>query len=211
MLRKKEIWVPTPKGWLIIIALVVAFVLIYLNGVYSFLALNAPVEAKTLVVADWLPDEAQKEVLDIINDNNYDLLLVAGGQKLYGWNATKFSSSSELLRVKLIERGFDSTKVIAISDIEVERDRTFNAALSTKKWIDHSGDEIDNINVVSIGAHSRRSLLLYQEAFDSSNINIGIIALSEHQYDKNKWWRTSEGTKTILGETVAYIHTKLFF
>jgi len=69
---------------------------------------------------------------------------------------------------------------------------------------------VDNINVLTEGAHARRTRLLYQKAF-GRNVTVGIIAVSNPDYDPKQWWRYSDGVREVTGERIAYIYAKFFF
>ena len=59
-------------------------------------------------------------------------------------------------------------------------------------------------NVATQGPHARRSRWLYQKAFGDSCV-VGIIALRNLEYDPAQWWRTSEGVREVIGESLAYL------
>jgi hypothetical protein len=63
---------------------------------------------------------------------------------------------------------------------------------------------------VTIGPHARRSRLLNQKAFDS-RVKIGVIALTNPEYDADHWWRYSEGVKETLSESAAYLYSRFLF
>jgi len=69
---------------------------------------------------------------------------------------------------------------------------------------------VDNINVLTEGAHARRTRLLYQKAF-GRNVTVGIIAVSNPDYDPKQWWRYSDGVREDIGESTPYIYAKFFF
>jgi hypothetical protein len=52
--------------------------------------------------------------------------------------------------------------------------------------------------------------MLYKEAI-GEEIPVGIIAFEDREYDPKRWWKTSSGVRTVLGETIAYIYAKLLF
>ena len=69
---------------------------------------------------------------------------------------------------------------------------------------------MSSINVLTEGAHARRTRLLYQKAFDQ-NVTVGIIAVSNPDYNPKQWWRYSDGVREVIGESIAYIYAKFFF
>ncbi|MDN5203139.1 ElyC/SanA/YdcF family protein [Fulvivirgaceae bacterium BMA10] len=211
LLKKREVWVPSWKGWMVLFFLFILILAAIIMGIHPFLSMHKPVDAKVLIVDDWLPDGAVEKTQREFNENGYQLLIVTGGQPLAGWNATKFASSSELLMAKMIERGFDQEKIVSVPSPVVDQDRTYTAAVAVQKWLQESGYQFTSMNIISIGVHSRRSFLLFERAFENSDFQIGVISLSNDSYSAKRWWNSSVGTKTVLAETIAYIYTKLFF
>jgi hypothetical protein len=51
---------------------------------------------------------------------------------------------------------------------------------------------------------------MFEKAF-SNTAPVGIIALDDAAYDPQHWWRTSEGVREVVGETLAYIYGKFFY
>ena len=58
--------------------------------------------------------------------------------------------------------------------------------------------------------HTRRTRLLFHKAL-ANDINVGIIAVPNPDYDSRHWWRYSQGVKDVVSETVAFIYAKLLF
>ena len=69
---------------------------------------------------------------------------------------------------------------------------------------------MSSINVLTEGAYARRTRLLYQKAFDQ-NVTVGIIAVSNPDYNPKQWWRYSDGVREVIGESIAYIYAEFFF
>ena len=51
---------------------------------------------------------------------------------------------------------------------------------------------VHSINVLTEDAHARRTWLLYQKAF-GKNVTVGIIAVSNPDYNPKYWWPYSDG------------------
>ena len=67
-----------------------------------------------------------------------------------------------------------------------------------------------NFNLMTLGAHARRSRLLFEEAFDGK-ASVGIISITNREYDPRHWWKYSEGVREVIGESVAYVYARFFF
>lgn len=35
--------------------------------------------------------------------------------------------------------------------------------------------------------------------------------MDSHEYDPRHWWRTSEGVRNVVGESIAYLYARFFF
>jgi len=69
---------------------------------------------------------------------------------------------------------------------------------------------VHSINILTEDAHARRTLLLYQKAF-GKNVAVGVISVSNPNYDPTRWWRYSDGVREVIGESIAYIYARFFF
>ena len=196
---------------LVFLLVIVVFLIIFVvKNIYPFLAVDSPVNSEILVVEGWLPDYALEQAMNEFNENNYSLLITTGGPLLKGYHLSEYKTEAELAASSLIELGFDEKKVIAVPAPDVIKDRTYSSACALKKWISNSNQNIKAINLFSLGAHSRRSWILFQKALGDS-IVVGIISTENLSYDPEHWWKSSDGVRTVLGEMIAYIYAKFFF
>ena len=63
------------------------------------------------------------------------------------------------------------------------------------------------INVVTESTHARRTCLLFQKAL-GKHVQGGIIAAPNPDYDKERWWRYSEGVKDVMSDNLSYVYAK---
>jgi hypothetical protein len=89
-------------------------------------------------------------------------------------------------------------------------DRTYASALALKNWLGSHGVVETNLNVISLGPHSRRSRLLFEKAL-GKDYKVGIIAIENQEYDAKQWWASSAGVRSMLDEIIAYLYTRLSF
>src|SRR5207245_6855202 len=89
-------------------------------------------------------------------------------------------------------------------------ERIYSSAIALRDWFRQDNLEIHGFNVLTEDCHARRTQLLYQEAF-GKNVNIGIIAVPNPDYNSKRWWRYSDGVREVIGESIAYIYAKVFF
>ncbi len=123
---------------------------------------------------------------------------------------TIYENDGEFSAATLAKLGFDMSKVVVIPvNYTVTKDRTFESGKAIKEYTD-SLPEINSFNIVTIGAHARRSRYLFEKSF-SQETNIGIIAIKNNGFDPDVWWQTSVGFREVIQETIAWIYARFFF
>ncbi|MBM3834804.1 MAG: YdcF family protein [Verrucomicrobia bacterium] len=210
LIRKKEAWCITVWGWLLILFCAAAATFGALHAVFPFLAQNDPVRCELLIVEGWIPDYHLPDVKAEFEEGRYKMLVLTGAAILKGQPFAEFKTFPELTRAILVKQGWDETKVVAVPCGDALRDRTYASALALKQWLADSQRNVNQINIYSMGAHARRTRLLYEKAFDGK-MNIGIIAGRERRFDGRSWWKTSEGVRTVLDEAIAYFYARFLF
>lgn len=178
--------------------------------VYPYLAETNRVSARILVIEGWLQPMILKQAAVEFVNGNYDKALLVQpvlgleDQQEVGRFCGEYKSSW------LIKHGIDKNQLIVIFANIALKDRTYNAALVVKQWLFDNGLLNKPFNVVTMGAHARRSYLLYKKAF-SDQSEIGIISIQNIEYDPAHWWRTSAGFREVIGELIAFLYAKFFF
>ena len=62
-------------------------------------------------------------------------------------------------------------------------------------------------NLYSLGAHGRRSCLLYRFAF-GPEAPLGVISLESEEYDLRHWWKSSEAFKHVMTELMSWFYVQ---
>jgi len=138
-----------------------------------------------------------KTVINYQNNSEYEVDL--SGKKIRIIN--NFSSYAEIARNRLLSMGIDSSKVIAVSGKRVKINRTLTSALAFRDWLKTSEIEVKGINIVTLGAHAKRTWMTYNNILNKS-YDIGIISLPDY---KNNHSRKNKILKT-LRETLGIIY-----
>jgi uncharacterized SAM-binding protein YcdF (DUF218 family) len=92
----------------------------------------------------------------------------------------------------------------------IQRDRTFNMAVSLKQWLREHDLSPTKVNLITAGPHSRRSRLLFEKAL-GKGVTVGTLAIPDNDYDERHWWRSSQGVRTVIGEALAYGYARVLF
>lgn len=206
---KKEKYVL--RVWVKLVILISFFVLFYavLYNAYSFLSPNQKVEAKVLIVEGWLNDYALEESLEIFRKGEYEHMIITGGPLNTGYVIMNYRSTAKTSFHTLLEYGASPDSMTIVDRELVWRDRTYHSALELKKYLAKKYPKTTSLNLVSLGAHSRRSWLLFQKAMP--NHQIGIISLNDKLYDHHHWWKTSKGFRSVVTEAIGYYYVLFFF
>jgi hypothetical protein len=197
LVKRKQLWVPTLWGWMLLLFAMFLMVTGYMRNIHSFLGVSEPVQAQILAVEEWIPPHALDSAASEFKDHGYSLLVVLGDERRWVVPTLK-------------REGVDEKQIVKIPSWPVRKDRTFAMAVALRDWLPASGMSGKAINVYTLGVHARRSCLLFREALGPEYV-VGVISCEDPDYDPNRWWESSEGFKTVIDETLAYIYTKLFF
>ena len=155
-----------------------------------------------------MPDYAIEAAAKEFKAGSYCRAITIGGPIQRGSYLCAFKSFAELAAATLIELGIDSEKILIASSSSASNHRTYDSALQLQKWLEDSTLEFDSFNLFTLGVHSRRSWILFRKVFEPQ-VKIGIIAAKPIHYDSQKWWKSSEGARTVLSELIAYLYVRL--
>lgn len=199
---------------LIVEILVIALLVISAGGAFAianlhlFLAKNAPINADILVVEGWLPDYALKAAMNEFEQGSYQRLITIGGSIPRGSYLSQYKTFAELAAATLTAMGLDPQYVSVAPHNAENASRTGDMATDLKQWLILTNQQVTSLNLVTLGTHSRRSWILFKKLL-APQIDVGIIAIEPCHYDPLKWWKSSEGTRTILSEFIAYMYIRL--
>ena len=212
---KSTLWLPDKickffKN-ILVFCLLFIFTIIVISTVnlHNFLAVSQPVkEAEILVVEGWLPDYAIKEAIGEFNSGKYQMVITTGLPLSKGYYLAEYKNFAQLAAATMVKLGFDPNKLVAVPGPEVMKDRTYASAIALREWLEAAKNPVKAINLYTFGPHARRSWLLFKKAL-APEITVGVIAVAPQDYDPQQWWGSSEGVRTVIGETIAYIYARL--
>jgi hypothetical protein len=208
-LRKREVWLPTWRGWLLLAAIFTATTLTLLFALYPFLSINDPLSTGAIVVEGWGNRSTLRQAGERFLSLPYTGFYVTGGPIDSDSPLDEYGTFANLGLSELKKMG--GPPAIAVPAPRVKRDRTYVAALALREWMDQHGGIPSEITVVSQGAHTRRTRLLFEKAF-AGHAEIGILsARVEGEYDPYRWWTYSAGFRDVTAEAIAYLYARLLF
>jgi hypothetical protein len=198
------------RGALLLLILFASLLIFGFRNIQAFLAVNDPTPEGILVVEGWSPDYALETAKLEEQGNPHHLLYVVGGPLEQGAPLSQYPTYADLGAAILLRMGMSQDTVQAVPSGYVYKDRTYAEAVALSNWLRQHGAIPKEINLISLGAHARRSRLLFEKAFGKST-RVGIIAVEDRNYDPAHWWKTSEGVRSVISETIAYGYARLLF
>lgn len=203
LLSYRPRWGLSRRGWLFLCLALISGSLALLLGVHPFLAESHAVATPILVAEGWIPDYALKQTVAEFRRGAYRALYTTGSPF-----AAEPDTHADVAARRLVNLGLPPDRVHAVVSPSQTRDRTLASAESLRAWLQGNGAYVSAFNVVTLGAHARRTRLLYERAF-GPGVRIGVIAVKNEGYDPRRWWRYNEGVREVFGEGLAYLYAKV--
>ena len=210
MFQRREKWVLSWRGRLVALACLLVFGLGFILWVHPFLAVTSRVDTEYLVVEGWVPNYALQESLAEFKSGHYKMMFTVGTDPLTGVNIEPGDSTAFEAYKRLRWMGMDTNLMQAVPARVKYRNRTFQSAVALREWVDENHVPMTNFNLVTLGAHARRSRLLFEKAFDDK-AKVGIISVQNREYNPKHWWKYSEGVKQVIEESVGYVYARFLF
>ena len=198
---KRERWGLIWQGWLALLLASVLLVGFFLVTVHPFLAATYRVDANILVVEGWVHDYVIQAAAREFATGGPNT-----GSGGYTWDA---DTSASVGAGQLRTAGVPAASLQMVPSHVIGRDRTYYSAVALREWFRERNMNVGSFNIIAESTHSRRTWLLFQEAF-GDKVKVGVIAVQNPDYDPKCWWRSSDGFRDVVSEAIAYFYAKLF-
>ncbi|MBF2002858.1 MAG: YdcF family protein [Synechococcales cyanobacterium M58_A2018_015] len=208
LLHRTELWMPTLQGWVALMICLGFLGFLTTVNLYPFLAMNAPVNAKILVVEGWLPDYALKQAATEFRQGAYQTIVTVGPPVAVGSYLTGYKTYADVAAATLELLGVPPEQIVAVPAPYADVNRTLTAAVTFKNWLTRNYPTVKAVNLFSLGPHARRSWLLLRQALDPT-VKAGVIAVPSMDYDPERWWRYSAGARAVISEVIGYCYARL--
>ena len=183
VLTKRERWGLAWQGWLVLFLASVILVGFLFVTVHPFLATTHRVDANFLVVEGWVHDYVIQAAAREFATGSYQRVFATGGPSTgsggYTWDA---DTSASVGAGQLRAAGVPPASVQMVPSHVIGRDRTYYSAISLRDWFRERNMDVGSFNIVAESTHSRRTWLLFQEAF-GDKVKVGVIAVQNPDYD----------------------------
>ena len=180
--------------------------LVFVFTIQNFLAISLPVEGNILVVEGWIWNSpGMKDAAEEFRRGDYQYLVTVGGPAGSGDVHSDQKNFAELAARRLQELGIPETDITVLRVPAVTSHRTYACALTLKNWLTTSKIDTTGVNVVTLGAHARKTLVLFQRTLGPET-KVGVISGTDDEYDPNRWWLSARGIYVIMRKTVGYLY-----
>ena len=180
-------------------------------GAYPFLAITQPVNADILVVEGWVHPYAIRAAMQEFKSHPYERVFTTGGPVVgKGGYINDYQTSASVGADLLKEEGLPAELVQMVPSHVIGRDRTYSSAIALRDWFREHNLQVRSLNIVTEGAHARRTRLLFEEAL-GRDVKVGVIAVPSPDFDARHWWYYSEGLEDVVQEGLGYLYAKFFF
>lgn len=208
---RRERWSLSYRGWLVAGAIFLFAVCSLFLNAHSFLAVTHRVETKVLVVEGWINRHAIGVGATEFKAGSYDRVFTTGGPENYsGGYVNDYQTSASVGADLLVNVGLPTEVVQMVPSHVIGPDRTYSSAVALRNWFHEHNVPVQSFNVVTEDAHARRTRLLFQKAFGNS-VQVGVISVRNPDYNPKRWWRSSEGVRETIGESLAYLYARILF
>jgi uncharacterized SAM-binding protein YcdF (DUF218 family) len=207
LFRRCTIWCPTWIGSLLIAAVLLSLAAWWFTYGESFLALTRRLPADVLVVEGWIGREGIRAAVAEFEHHGYHYIVATGGLTSGRWE-DKPESYAKMAAAEMIRLGVPNERIIVATPEYTERRRTFESAVAVWWALRDAGIQSKTVNVFTSGAHARRSGLVFAKV-DSPSTAVGVIAWIPPEYKAEPWWRSSDRSRELLGETAGYLYELL--
>lgn len=138
----------------------------------------------------------------------YHYVVTTGGLTSEDWGPYRWEYS-EIARDELLRVGIPSDRVIAAPARDVESQRTYESAMAVWQALHTKGILPTALNVFTLGAHARRSRLVFEKVCGPGT-KIGVIAWVPPDYKSETWWQSSDRTENMIKETGGIVFEIMF-
>lgn len=194
-------WGFTSLGHCTMLAAATLLVSVWWLAGERLLAETDRVPAKVLVVESWIGTRALSAAAAEYRQGHYRRMLLTGGYASDCWS-TQRGNYGEMARAEMLGNGIPESALLVAPATDVESQRTHMAAVTAWQTLTAAG-EAASVNVFTVGAHARRSRLVFAKAGPSGAI-VGVIGWLPPAYGAEPWWKSSERADDLLKETAAY-------
>jgi uncharacterized SAM-binding protein YcdF (DUF218 family) len=211
LLVRRYRWSLTFRAKIILFGLAIFIAAVAVRQIYPFLAITHRVNTNVLVVEGWVHKYAIRAAIAEFGTGNYQTVFTTGGPVTGNGGYVNDYQTAASVGAELLKKfGLPGDSVKMVPSHEMDRDRTYSSAVALRQWLQEHHEQVKSLNVLTEGAHARRTRLIFQKAL-GPDVKVGVISVSNPDFDARHWWHYSEGIEEIIQEFIGYLYAKFVF
>jgi len=198
------------RAKLLVFALILVLAFAFLRCLHPFLAVSDPVPGGIIAIEGWIREiDIEQTVYKIDPAHDRDIYIISAipGSS---YERESVHKHSEYLAARLKSSGVPAERVHSVLYKASKKDRTYHMAVALRSWLRDRDISVSSLNVITKGAHARRSRLLFRKAF-GGKVKVGVIPTGDLAFDPAHWWRSRFGVGHMIYQGFAYIYAKFLF
>jgi DUF218 domain len=207
LFRRRTIICPSWTGLLLIALLLFAPVAAWFVYGESYLSETQRTQADVLVVEGWIGRMGLRAALEEFERGGYQYIVVSGGLTSGRWEDQP-QSYAEMAAHELIRLSLPKERLLVATSEKTERYRTFESAVAVWRALHATAIKPKGVNIFTFGPHARRSELVFSKV-NVDIKNVGVIGWCPVEFQKEKWWQSSERSKEFCEESIGYLYEVL--
>ena len=180
-------------------------ILLIIRFTYDFLSVTSPPYDGWLTIEGWIDDISLNQAVKIYHQGEYQGIICTGVPLEIGSFLSEYKTYPEMTAARLCKLGIPEHLIRVAIAPYTQKDRTYRSAIALKNLLNEKIIVTQNIHLISVGPHARRSHFLFKKAL-GPNIEVGVTSLPDPNYPSEKWYAYSSGVRSVISELIAYLY-----
>jgi uncharacterized SAM-binding protein YcdF (DUF218 family) len=211
LLVRRYRWGLSRAAKFLLVTVVLAIGTTIFFGIDPFLAVSHRVDTDVLVVEGWVHPYAARAAVEEFKNHSYRQIFTTGGPVVgNGGYINDYQTAANVGADLLKKEGIPAPLIQVVPSHVIGRDRTYSSAVALRDWFREHDLKVRAINILTEGAHARRTRLLFKKAL-GPDVSVGVISIPSPDFDAKRWWLYSEGVEDVVDEGIGYLYAISFF
>jgi len=171
----------------------------------AFFRLTERQPADVLVVEGWIGPEGVRAAGQEFQRGGYRYIVATGGYSDRRWTDAPWSFTQESAK-QLRRFGIADRQILLAPPAVTASQRTYESARAVWARLEQVTPRPRAVNIFTLGAHARRSRLIFAEVLP---LPVGVISWAPRSFGDDPWWRSSVRAEDMLKETAGYLYEVL--
>jgi hypothetical protein len=203
LFKPRVIWCLTRLGWICVLGIGFAAILLFGFEVESFLSVTRKVPAEILMVVGTLNREGLSAAGAEFVQGGYQYVVITGGKLPDDWELLARSNFAGMAETELIKAGVPNDRIVIAPAIENQSRR--ESAGAVKRTFDAKGIHPTGANLFTLGVSGRLNRGVFEQVLQPG-IRVGVISWRPADYEAHRWWHSSERVRGLISECIDFIY-----